>query len=93
MRQPAGIAGFGRAKESLPAQLGARRFSYCLQSRKFDDTPVSSKLVLETGPGRSGQKSAGASYTPLLRNPAKSIAAFQEFYYILLRKVVVGSKH
>ncbi|KAI4310595.1 hypothetical protein MLD38_035563 [Melastoma candidum] len=92
VRQPAGIAGFGRAKESLPAQLGARRFSYCLQSRKFDDTPVSSKLVLETGPGRSGRKSAGTSYTPFLRNPDKSIPAFQEFYYVLLWKVVVGSK-
>ncbi|KAI4364174.1 hypothetical protein MLD38_020302 [Melastoma candidum] len=93
MRQPAGIAGFGRDRESLPTQLGARRFSYCLQSRNFDDTQVSSELILETGPGQSGQKSAGASYTDLLRNPDKSNAAYQEFYYILLRRITIGDKH
>ncbi|TXG67978.1 hypothetical protein EZV62_009253 [Acer yangbiense] len=32
-RQPSGIAGFGRSSESLPAQMGLKKFSYCLLSR------------------------------------------------------------
>ncbi|KAE8700892.1 hypothetical protein F3Y22_tig00110551pilonHSYRG00036 [Hibiscus syriacus] len=48
-RQPAGIAGFGRSAVSLPSQLGLKKFSYCLVSRRFDDTGISSNMLLETG--------------------------------------------
>ncbi|PKI48256.1 probable aspartyl protease At4g16563 [Punica granatum] len=88
--QPAGIAGFGRGRESLPVQLGASKFSYCLLSRKFDDTTASSNLVLETG---SEPKSRGVSYTPFRKNPGLGgSAAFSEYYYVGLRKIIVGGK-
>ncbi|KAJ4828449.1 hypothetical protein Tsubulata_005671 [Turnera subulata] len=55
IRQPEGIAGFGRSPESLPSQLGAKKFSYCLVSHRFDDNPeASSHLVHETGSGSGG---------------------------------------
>ncbi|XP_050229994.1 probable aspartyl protease At4g16563 [Mercurialis annua] len=94
-RQPEGIAGFGRSSYSLPGQLGLSKFSYCLVSRNFDDSPVSSDLILEMGPSSSGDtKTAGVSYTPFLRNPGNngSNPAFQEYYYVMLRKIIVGSK-
>ncbi|KAJ6778508.1 hypothetical protein OIU74_002323 [Salix koriyanagi] len=53
-RQPEGIAGFGRSPESLPSQLGLKKFSYCLVSHAFDDTPTSSDLVMHTGSGSDG---------------------------------------
>ncbi|KAG6433876.1 hypothetical protein SASPL_105495 [Salvia splendens] len=39
-RQPAGIAGFGRGPESLPAQMSLKKFSYCLVSHHFDGEPI-----------------------------------------------------
>ncbi|KDP36132.1 hypothetical protein JCGZ_08776 [Jatropha curcas] len=90
-RQPEGIAGFGRAPESLPLQLGLKKFSYCLISRQFDDTPVSSDLILDMGP-ISGE-TQGVSYTPFLKNPVGSNVAFQEYYYVMLRKIIVGDRH
>ncbi|TXG62550.1 hypothetical protein EZV62_009544 [Acer yangbiense] len=92
-RQPAGIAGFGRSSESLPAQMGLKKFSYCLLSRRFDDTPVSSNLILDTGSGTGDTKTQGVSYTPFHKNPAGSNAAFGEYYYVSLRKITVGNKH
>ncbi|KAJ0028506.1 hypothetical protein Pint_36117 [Pistacia integerrima] len=85
-RQPAGIGGFGRGKESLPSQLGVGKFSYCLISRKLDDTSVSSNLVLDTG-------TSNVRYTPFLKNPRGVNSAFGEYYYVLLRKVIVGNRH
>lgn len=92
MRQPAGIAGFGRSSESLPSQLGVKKFSYCLVPRVFDDTPVGSNLVLETGSG-DDPKIPGLSYTPFHDNPNTSNPAFKEYYYVTLRKIFVGNKH
>ncbi|XP_062112543.1 probable aspartyl protease At4g16563 [Humulus lupulus] len=90
IRQPSGIAGFGRGLESLPSQLGLTKFSHCLVSRQFDDTSVSSDLVLY----RSGDhKTAGEiSYSPFQKNPSTSNPAFKEYYYVLIRKIVVGGK-
>ncbi|KAF5750572.1 aspartic proteinase nepenthesin-1-like [Tripterygium wilfordii] len=93
IRQPEGIAGFGRSKESLPSQLGLNKFSYCLVSHRFDDAPISSDLVLESGSGSGDAKTRGLSYTPFQKNPLVSNAAFQEFYYLMLRKIIVGDKH
>ncbi|KAK3226974.1 hypothetical protein Dsin_006836 [Dipteronia sinensis] len=92
-RQPAGIAGFGRSSESLPGQMGLKKFSYCLLSRKFDDTPVSSNLILDTGSGTVDTKTKGVSYTPFYKNPVGSNAAFGDYYYVGLRKITVGNKH
>ncbi|KAI3417794.1 Peptidase A1 domain-containing protein [Psidium guajava] len=92
-RQPAGIAGFGRGLESLPSQMGLRRFSYCLLSRRFDDTSASSDLVLEPGRGSGGdRKTDGVVYTPFRANPSLPGSAFKDYYYIGLRKVLVGGK-
>ncbi|KAK8685643.1 hypothetical protein V6N13_041642 [Hibiscus sabdariffa] len=92
-RQPAGIAGFGRSAESLPSQLGLKKFSYCLVSRQFDDTGISSNMLLETGSGTGDAKTPGLSYTPFYKNQATSNLAFKEYYYVTLRKIVVGDKH
>lgn len=90
-RQPAGIAGFGRGPESLPSQMGLRRFSYCLLSRRFDDTSASSDLVLDPAPGSGGDsKTKGVVYTPFRANPGSPGSAFKDYYYIGLRKVLVG---
>ncbi|KAL7137219.1 hypothetical protein ABFS83_10G078100 [Erythranthe nasuta] len=89
-RQPAGIAGFGRGPESLPAQMGLKRFSYCLVSHRFDDEPVSSDLVLVGG---GGAAAAGVEYTPFRKNPKSANPAFQDYYYVTLRKITVGGVH
>ncbi|PON70082.1 Aspartic peptidase [Parasponia andersonii] len=88
--QPSGIAGFGRGPESLPSQFGLSKFSYCLVSRRFDDSPVSSDLVLY-GPGEH-KTGVGIGYTPFQKNPSSSHLAFREYYYVLLRKIIVGGK-
>ncbi|XVF76118.1 hypothetical protein PTKIN_Ptkin13bG0240100 [Pterospermum kingtungense] len=92
-RQPAGIAGFGRSPESLPSQLGLKKFSYCLASRRFDDTGISSNMLLETGSGSGDAKTPGLSYTPFYKNQAASNPVFQDYYYVTLRKILVGDKH
>ncbi|KAL7613248.1 probable aspartyl protease At4g16563 [Lactuca sativa] len=91
-RQPSGIAGFGRGSSSLPVQMGLKKFSYCLLSHRFDDTPVSSKLVLVRNSSNSGAGDSGISYTKFHKNPMSSTAAFQEYYYVTLRKITVGGK-
>ncbi|XP_018851223.1 probable aspartyl protease At4g16563 [Juglans regia] len=87
---PVGNAGFGRSSESLPSQLGLSRFSYCLLSRRFDDTMESSDLILYGGSGST--KTPGLSYTPFRKNPVSNNTAFREFYYVTLRKVIVGDR-
>ncbi|KAH6762123.1 Eukaryotic aspartyl protease family protein [Perilla frutescens var. hirtella] len=88
-RQPSGIAGFGRGPESLPVQMGLKMFSYCLVSHRFDGSPVSSDLVLDSG-GAAKTNGAKIMYTPFRKNPASSILAFQDYYYVTLRKITVG---
>ncbi|XVE61411.1 hypothetical protein DITRI_Ditri06bG0037600 [Diplodiscus trichospermus] len=92
-RQPAGIAGFGRSAESLPSQLGLKKFSYCLVSRRLDDTGVSSNMLLETGSGSGDAKTPGLTYTPFYKKQFASSPVLKEFYYVTLRKILVGDKH
>ncbi|KAL0337071.1 UNVERIFIED_CONTAM: Aspartic proteinase nepenthesin-2 [Sesamum calycinum] len=90
--EPSGIAGFGRAPDSLPAQMGLKRFSYCLVSHEFDDEPVHSNLVLETASG-AGASTEGAriNYTPFSKNPTTpKHPAYKEYYYATLQKITVG---
>ncbi|XP_061338026.1 probable aspartyl protease At4g16563 [Gastrolobium bilobum] len=91
IRQPSGIAGFGRGKESLPSQMGLKRFSYCLISHRFDESPENSDLILQID-STGGAKTRGLSYTPFHRNPSVNNSAFREYYYVTLRKVIVGGK-
>ncbi|XVE59632.1 hypothetical protein DITRI_Ditri05aG0061600 [Diplodiscus trichospermus] len=91
-RQPAGIAGFGRGLPSLPAQLKLGKFSYCLISRRFDDSPSSSALILDSN-SDFDKKTVGLTYTPFLKNPiVHGKEAFQVYYYIGLRKITVGGR-
>ncbi|KAM3398823.1 hypothetical protein P3S68_002339 [Capsicum galapagoense] len=89
-QQPAGIAGFGRGHSSLPRQVGAKKFSYCLVSHKFDDVPKSSSiLVLDT----SYVKSRNLSYTTFVKNPVVvGRHALLEYYYVGLTKITVGGQ-
>ncbi|XP_073009916.1 probable aspartyl protease At4g16563, partial [Typha latifolia] len=89
--QPAGgIAGFGRGAPSLPAQLGLRRFSYCLISRRFDDdAAVSGSLVL--GGRKQSAAADGLRFAPFLPNPSVS-DPFSVYYYVALRRITVGGK-
>ncbi|WCJ34209.1 Eukaryotic aspartyl protease family protein [Euphorbia peplus] len=90
-RQPEGIAGFGRSPESLPSQLGVQKFSHCLLSRRFDDTPASSDLILNTDPHSGDTKTKGVNYTPFLKNPGTNLV-FHDYYYLMLRKITVGGE-
>ncbi|KAE9590797.1 hypothetical protein Lal_00023008 [Lupinus albus] len=90
IRQPSGIAGFGQGLESLPSQMGLKRFSYCLVSHKFDDSPENSELVLQIG-SSGDRKTSGLSYTPFQKNPEVN-SAFREYYYVNLKKIMVGGK-
>ncbi|KAE8682460.1 hypothetical protein F3Y22_tig00111238pilonHSYRG00044 [Hibiscus syriacus] len=91
-RQPAGIAGFGRGLPSLPSQLKLNKFSYCLISRRFDDSPSSSTLILDST-SDFDRKTNGLIYTPFLKNPVvKGKEAFRVYYYVGLRKKTVGGR-
>ncbi|MBA0564943.1 hypothetical protein Golob_009849 [Gossypium lobatum] len=91
-RQPAGIAGFGRGLPSLPTQLKLHKFSYCLISRRFDDSPSSSTLILDSTSDMD-RKTNGLIYTPFIKNPiVRGKEAFQVYYYVGLRKITVGGR-
>ncbi|KAK7278720.1 hypothetical protein RJT34_23756 [Clitoria ternatea] len=90
--QPAGIAGFGRGAESVPSQMNLTRFSYCLASHEFDNSPTSSELVLHAGPFDDGRKTNGVSYTPFRKNPLSGNPAFGMYYYVTVKKITVGEK-
>ncbi|KAM3689643.1 hypothetical protein ACB098_09G063700 [Castanea mollissima] len=90
-QQPAGITGFGRTPESLPSQLGLNKFSYCLIYQRFNDTSDSSDLTLYRG-SSSDAKTPDLSYMPFRKNLVLNDSTFREFYYVDLRKVIVGSK-
>ncbi|KAG8387446.1 hypothetical protein BUALT_Bualt02G0022200 [Buddleja alternifolia] len=87
--QPAGVAGFGRGISSLPSQLGLKKFSYCMVSHKFDNTPKNSFLLMDSE-SASDKKTENLSYTPLLKSPARP--ALSDYYYVGLRKITVGGK-
>ncbi|KAK4281709.1 hypothetical protein QN277_013170 [Acacia crassicarpa] len=91
IRQPGGIAGFGRGPESLPSQLGLKKFSYCLISHRFDDSTESSDLILQSE-SSGDTKTDGLSYTPFQRNPAANNTAFREYYYVTIRKIIIGGE-
>lgn len=91
-RQPSGIAGFGRGPTSLPNQMGLTKFSYCLLSHRFDNSPKSSKMTLYVGPDSEDDKTRRLSHTPFRRNPGDSDSVFKEYYYVTLRHIIVGGK-
>ncbi|KAB2599837.1 aspartic proteinase nepenthesin-1 [Pyrus ussuriensis x Pyrus communis] len=73
------------------------KFSYCLVSYKFDNTPQSSDLVLYINDNsadeppisstrRNEKKAQSSIYTLFQKNPGHSNSAFREYYYIMLKK-------
>ena len=50
-------------------------------------------MLLETGSGSSDAKTRGLSYTPFYKNQVASNPVFKEFYYVTLRKILVGDKY
>lgn len=88
-RQPSGIAGFGRGNESLPSQMALKRFSYCLISHNLDDSPQTSDLLLQTT-SSGDTKTQNLTYTPFSHNPSSNNSAYKEYYYLPLRKLLVG---
>ncbi|GER45904.1 eukaryotic aspartyl protease family protein [Striga asiatica] len=84
-----GIAGFGRSRMSLPAQLGLKSFSYCLVSHKYDDNKrIHSPLVLNWGDGRHVNV---MNHTPFANTTnISTFPQFQEFYYVSLLEIHVG---
>ncbi|GAU17481.1 hypothetical protein TSUD_340240 [Trifolium subterraneum] len=71
--------------------MGLKRFSYCLLSHQFDDSPENSNLVLQVS-STGDTKTKGLSYTPFRRNPSTNNTAFLEYYYVNLRSIVIGGK-
>ncbi|CAN0879385.1 Aspartic proteinase nepenthesin-2 [Linum grandiflorum] len=88
---PEGIAGFGRGNDSLPSQIGAKRFSHCMVSHGFDDSPVSTDLVLDLD-SRRKKKTPAVSYTPFEKILNSSNSAFETYYYVPLRQILVEGK-
>ncbi|XP_052520061.1 uncharacterized protein LOC128071136 [Budorcas taxicolor] len=86
---PAGVSGFGRGPGSLPAQMGIKKFSYCLVSHAFDDKAKSSELVLHTGPN-TDENDITLQYTPFHRITEASFSVLNEYYYLSLEKISVG---
>lgn len=71
--------------------MNLKKFSHCLISHRFDDTPENSDLVLQiTSTGDT--KTDGLSYTPFRPNPSTENSVFAEYYYVTLRKVIVGGE-
>ncbi|KAK4409114.1 Aspartyl protease family protein 2 [Sesamum angolense] len=90
--QPAGVAGFGKGVSSLPSQLGIKKFSYCLVSHKFDNTPKSGFLSMDPE-SDSNKKTGNLSYTPMLKNPVRAgTSALSDYYYVGLRRITVGGQ-
>lgn len=75
--------------------MGLKKFSYCLVSHRFDEEPESSDLILTTGfhSGVIKTEDLGLSYTPFVKNKLGNDSAFEEYYYVNLRKITVGGKH
>ncbi|CAN6327643.1 unnamed protein product [Urochloa humidicola] len=88
IREPIGIAGFGKGTLSLPSQLGflGKGFSHCFLGFRFARNPnVTSSLVM----GDLALPSAtddGFLFTPMLKS-----VTYPNFYYIGLEGVSLGS--
>ncbi|OIS99544.1 PREDICTED: probable aspartyl protease At4g16563 [Nicotiana attenuata] len=96
--EPIGVAGFGRGKLSLPAQLAINSpeignfFSYCLVSHSFDTTKVHKPSPLILGRYSVDEKmkqmkdyEIGYAYTAMLENPKHPY-----FYCVGLEAVTIG---
>ncbi|GFP96030.1 aspartic proteinase nepenthesin-2 [Phtheirospermum japonicum] len=90
---PTGVAGFGRGLESLPSQMGLKRFSYCMVSHQFDDALVYSDLVLDSGAAAASTAAGGGriNYTPFRKITKTLNPGYKKYYYVTLRKDSAGN--
>ncbi|WVZ99199.1 hypothetical protein U9M48_044531 [Paspalum notatum var. saurae] len=89
VREPIGIAGFGRGTLSLPSQLGflGKGFSHCFLGFRYARNPnVSSPLVMGDLALSAAAADGGFLFTPMLRS-----ATYPNFYYVGLEGVGVGN--
>jgi len=88
IREPLGIAGFGRGALSLPSQLGflGKGFSHCFLGFRFARNPnFTSPLVMGDLALASASTDAGFVFTPMLTS-----ATYPNFYYVGLEGVGLG---
>lgn len=88
IREPLGIAGFGRGALSLPSQLGflGKGFSHCFLGFRFARNPnFTSPLVMGDLALSSASTDGGFVFTPMLTS-----ATYPNFYYVGLEGVVLG---
>ncbi|KAL6610672.1 hypothetical protein ACP70R_040641 [Stipagrostis hirtigluma subsp. patula] len=84
----AGLLGLGRGRLSFPTQIArryGRGFSYCLVDRTSSLNPSSSRSSTIAFGSGAVAAAAGASFTPMVRNPKMAT-----FYYIRLVGFRVG---
>ncbi|MCO5591381.1 hypothetical protein L7F22_045364 [Adiantum nelumboides] len=86
-----GLMGFGRGAVSLPSQLQAPKFSYCLKSITHAASKTSPLFIgsaaLDQLQRSTAPDSRGVVSTPLISNPA-----LPSFYFVKLKGISVGSK-
>ncbi|TVU20637.1 hypothetical protein EJB05_36852, partial [Eragrostis curvula] len=85
IREPIGIAGFGKGTLSLPSQLGFldRGFSHCFLGFRFARNPnITSPLVMGD---LALSATDGFLFTPMLKSVTNP-----NFYYIGLESVIIG---
>ncbi|CAH8317122.1 unnamed protein product [Eruca vesicaria subsp. sativa] len=94
LAEPIGVAGFGRGRLSLPAQLAphlGNSFSYCLVSHSFDSDRVRRPSPLILGRFAEEEKEKRVDdfvYTELLDNPKHPY-----FYSVSLQGISVGKRN
>uniref|UniRef100_A0A0E0L6H6 Peptidase A1 domain-containing protein n=1 Tax=Oryza punctata TaxID=4537 RepID=A0A0E0L6H6_ORYPU len=84
----AGLLGLGRGRLSFPTQIArsfGRSFSYCLVDRTSSVRPSSTRSSTVTFGAGAVAAAAGASFTPMGRNPRMAT-----FYYVHLLGFSVG---
>jgi hypothetical protein len=88
VREPIGIAGFGKGTLSLPSQLGflGKGFSHCFLGFRFARNPnVTSPLVMGDLALSLATDRGGFIFTPMLKS-----VTYPNFYYIGLEGVSLG---
>ncbi|KAF8715826.1 hypothetical protein HU200_026778 [Digitaria exilis] len=89
IREPIGIAGFGKGTLSLPSQLGflGKGFSHCFLGFRFARNPnFTSPLVMGELALSSATETDGFLFTPMLKS-----FTYPNFYYIGLEGISLGA--
>ncbi|AQK94741.1 Probable aspartyl protease At4g16563-like precursor [Zea mays] len=87
VREPIGIAGFGRGALSLPSQLGflGKGFSHCFLGFRFARNPNFTSPLVMGDLALASSATDGFVFTPMLTS-----ATYPNFYYVGLEGVDLG---